>query len=209
MANGKPTTVRYSAADVDRACALYATGLSLRAVEAATGIGASAARKFVRDRGLSRHRLAFHPSLKDRLERGYEVAANGCWIWRGTINNAGYGITSDNGRKKLAHRAMRELVGRPIPPGMDACHSCDTPACINPDHIFAGSRADNMRDAARKGRTRRGEQVSSAKLSASVVRQMRELFAAGVRQARIAERFGVDPRHVHAVVRGHLWRHVA
>lgn len=208
MPNGKPKTVRYTASEVEQAVRLYASGLSVRAVEKLTTIGASAVRKAVKARGLVRGRLEHCAPLSVRLQTGYDVAPNGCWVWRGRRNNMGYGMTSDGPKRLLAHRAMCELVGRPVPPGLDACHRCDNPACCNPDHIFFGTRAENMRDAAAKGRTTAGEKAPNAKLRTADVIAIREMAASGLRQAEISRRTGVGFRAVHAIVRRQRWTSV-
>jgi len=71
-----------------------------------------------------------------------------CWYWTGHLNSKGYGIF----KKKLAHRASYKLFVGPIPPDMLVCHTCDTPDCVNPEHLFLGTFKDNTRDMINKGR---------------------------------------------------------
>lgn len=78
----------------------------------------------------------------------------GCWLWTGALNNMGYGMLMVNGKRMLAHRASYEVNVGPIPDGLFALHACDTPSCVNPNHITLGTQTDNMRQAAARGRIR-------------------------------------------------------
>lgn len=99
----------------------------------------------------------FYSRLKG--EESFWVKADrtsGCWIWTALKNAKGYGVVNYQYKTQLAHRLAWTLTHGPIPHGLYACHKCDTPACINPDHLFLGTQFDNMRDMAAKGRSRRG-----------------------------------------------------
>ena len=74
-----------------------------------------------------------------------------CWIWTGCTSN-GYGRIYYKGRLDLAPRVSWKLHNGPIPEGKLVCHHCDTPPCVNPDHLFIGTQKDNMTDAREKGR---------------------------------------------------------
>jgi hypothetical protein len=76
---------------------------------------------------------------------------NGCWLWAGA-NDGRYGQFWMNNRKEKAHRVSWLLTHGEIPEGKMACHRCDNPSCVNPDHIFWGTMSDNILDAVSKGR---------------------------------------------------------
>lgn len=78
-----------------------------------------------------------------------------CWMWTGSKTPRGYGrLTVRQQGSEYAHRFSFRLHGGALGTGVECCHSCDNPSCVRPDHLFAGTHSDNMRDASRKGRTR-------------------------------------------------------
>jgi len=94
------------------------------------------------------------PEQLKRFESRYAVEPNtSCWLWLGALQNAGSGYGRLGGL--YAHRLSYEHFRGPLGPGMYACHHCDTPQCVNPDHLFAGTNQDNRDDAANKGRLKR------------------------------------------------------
>jgi HNH endonuclease len=78
---------------------------------------------------------------------------SGCWLWSGAQNRRGYGaISIARSRMREAHRIMWQLEYGRIPDGMHVLHRCDVPPCVNPGHLWLGTRRDNMQDASKKGR---------------------------------------------------------
>ena len=79
-----------------------------------------------------------------------------CWLWKAGVNTYGYGrfrLKVNGGWKQIAaHRLMYEFVYGEIPEGMNVLHKCDTPLCVNPEHLFLGDQQDNIQDAMSKGR---------------------------------------------------------
>ena len=194
---------------MDEAIALYLTGLSLRRVEAITDFTRDQLRVALKRRGLLRGRLDYHGTPESRLDAGYRVdPETGCWNWIRGTNNMGYGMIKTGIRSKLAHRAMYEVVrGEKVPDHLDLCHQCDNPPCCNPDHLFIGTRAENMQDAGRKGRIPLGEAKPNAKLTHEQVAHIREMAARGMAQRRIAEMVGISFKTINSVVLRKSWRH--
>lgn len=123
--------------------------------------------------------------------------------------SAGYGQMNVGGRPQLAHRLSWQIHRGAIPEGMYVCHKCDTPACVNPEHLFVGSSMDNARDKCAKGRQRwgaaKGEESAPAKISNVVAAQI--FRAKGLHQA-IADRYGVNRMTVSHIKLGKQWNSV-
>lgn len=79
-----------------------------------------------------------------------------CWPWQGNLNDNGYGRVRIAGRSQYAHRVALSLaLGRAVRSGMQACHTCDNPACANPTHVYEGTSADNHADMLARDRAPR------------------------------------------------------
>jgi hypothetical protein len=132
-----------------------------------------------------------------------------CIEWGGKVQaNNGYGRTWRHGKRMYAHRAAWEDAHGPIPVGLYVCHRCDNRRCVNPEHLFIGTAADNGRDASIKGRYPRGERQHRSKLTEDQVREIRRLYSEGVTQAALVRMFGVNQGTIWPLLNGKTWQHV-
>jgi len=126
-----------------------------------------------------------------------------CWLWVAGKSGPGYGQlqigTYIRPKQILAHRFSFVLHFGFIPPGMDVCHKCDTPACVNPDHLFLGTHAQNMADRNRKGRQAKGERVGNAKLTDVQREEIRSRVSSGEDYRAIAPEYGVTTETIRYV----------
>lgn len=135
----------------------------------------------------------------------------GCWEWTAAKQTAGYGLFRIEDRLVRAHRFSLELSGIEIPSGMDVCHTCDNPPCVNPDHLFIGTRKENMQDASKKGRLNgkrplhTGEKHSNAKLTEEDVRWIRQL---SISERKLAKIFNVGYAAIHKIKARQTWAHI-
>jgi hypothetical protein len=154
---------------------------------------------------------------------------DGCWIWTGTVNGpTGYGVIGlpreglpardRRSRTVGAHRLSWEIHHGPIPAGLFVCHDCDRfypvdsilyRRCVRPDHLFLGTRSENMSDMHAKGRAARGAKRSRSSLTETQVLEIRRLYAeGGFGGPALAEAFGVHFKTIYDIVRGRTWKHV-
>jgi hypothetical protein len=130
-----------------------------------------------------------------------------CWPWPGATNSKGRGLFHG----QSAPRLIFEMINGPLG-DLSALHSCDNPACINPDHLFAGTQGDNMADAASKGRMcgrqKPGEDHPMAKLNTAAVMEIKALHKGGLKQKDIARHYNVSASQVHRIICGKRWNKV-
>ena len=136
-----------------------------------------------------------------------ERTAKGCLEWTGYRDKHGYGRLARGGKHGgviKAPRAAYELARGPIPPGKSVLHSCDNPPCVEPSHLFLGTKKDNTQDMLAKGRESRltGTANPRTKMSDATVQAMRERAAAGESLASLGREYGIASKHVWAIVAG-------
>jgi len=132
-----------------------------------------------------------------------------CWEWTACKLPSGHGQFSYNKRLGLAHRYSYELHIGLIPDGMCVCHHCDNPSCVNPAHLFLGTKADNNQDKAQKGRSERGSDHHFAKFTEEQVRTIRERYAqGGITHEELSKEYGVTRSAISYIIRRERWGHV-
>lgn len=137
----------------------------------------------------------------------------GCWLWSGSLRTDGYGrfCVGKPARKSAGAHRVAYLLHYGIDPGVnEVCHTCDNTKCVNPEHLFAGSKSDNMKDCVSKGRNvpMVGETNGKAKLSKADVLNIRDRYAAGDAIKYIARIFGVNHKTVRDIVKLRSWKHL-
>jgi len=167
-------------------------------------------KKFGSPVAVSSHSGSFRGlSAKERFARSV-VKTDGCWLWKASRDKDGYGIFRGELAGVLftrAHRFSYALHTGDLLVGMQALHTCDNPSCVNPEHLFSGSNADNMRDKIQKGRSRVsvGEQNGHAILTE---RQVRRILKDPRPYAEIASEYNVAASTIGSVKQRRSWGHI-
>ena len=129
-----------------------------------------------------------------------------CWLWKAALfTRSRYGAFGLNGKHVGAHRVAWELTYGQIAPGLCVLHHCDNRSCVNPRHLFVGTRKDNYHDSVQKGRNCRGATHGLAKLTDSQVLAIRS----DTRLLReIAADYGVHLSTIGKIKRRNMWVHI-
>ena len=139
-----------------------------------------------------------------RLEAKKAVdGETGCWPFTGATTSNGYGHIAYRGRVEYAHRVAAILfLGYDPNSGQFVLHTCDVPACFNPEHLTLGTQKENMADAAAKGR------MKSKKLQAEQVAQIKYRLSLGTPYRELATHYGVSTTAIGQIARGETWKAV-
>lgn len=111
-------------------------------------------------------------------------------------------------KNKIAHRHVWEECFGPIPGSLFVLHRCDNRPCVNPEHLFLGTQADNLRDMVQKGRSCRGERHWNAKLTEAEARSIRATPKTSGSTLRLMQQFNVSKTTITRIRAGKLWRHI-
>jgi len=130
---------------------------------------------------------------------------SGCWLWDGGGKDDGYSQIKIKQKAVYVHRFAYERECGPIPSGMLVCHSCDVRCCVNPDHLFLGTHADNHADMDRKGRQSKGGKVHTAKL---LPEQVWEIRRSTKSSRALAREYGVGQRSILDILQQKSWKHL-
>jgi hypothetical protein len=163
------------------------------------------------------HRITTTTSIAERFWR-YVDKTEDCWLWTGAKTHGGYGVLNSGRGNSIvrAHRLSWEIHNGPIPEGMDMCHTCDNPSCVNPSHLFLGTPHDNAVDMIAKGRDlegrknrARGENHHRAKLTEQQVVDIRAEYAAGDTSTRkLSAKYGISRRSIMFILHRQHWTHI-
>lgn len=138
-------------------------------------------------------------TIIQKFKQNYSESETGCWNWNGLIDHKGYGrntLGTSNGISARAHRASWQLHFGEIPNGMLVCHKCDVRNCVNPNHLFIGSNADNLKDMVNKNRSPLGEKHWKHKMTDDEIELVRLSEFSG---RTLAKLFGVSESQISNV----------
>lgn len=129
----------------------------------------------------------------------------GCWEWINPNHPFGYGRFGFDKKKYLSHRLSYQIHYGPITSKDCVLHKCDNPSCVNPQHLFLGSRADNALDRTNKGRTYKGSQVTTSKFTEQQVLAIR---ASSKTIKELVVEYQCNKQTLYNIIQRKSWQHI-
>lgn len=172
---------------------LYQQGLSIRHISGQINKGRCIISKILKEEGVCRNK--FNTNTVEDFFRLVDVRnENECWEWLGPQNNKGYGQFRILGHLFVHRFSYQYFNGHIIDVGLFVCHSCDNPICVNPNHLFLGTRQDNINDKVKKGR-------SSRKVTDDQVREIRLRNHNGEGCSKLAASYSLGEKAIRDIVK--------
>lgn len=141
-------------------------------------------------------------------EKFIRLSSEECWLWTGYKMKTGHGQFRYRGKTLYAYRFAYMLKHGELDDNICILHKCDKGECVNPDHLFTGTRTDNANDKVIKGRVPNGTLIGGV-LTEKDVLEIRKLCAEGrFTQKYIGKQFGVSPSQVGRIASGRRWGHL-
>lgn len=145
-------------------------------------------------------------TMSELLDKNSEpIPECGCILWTAAVNNNGYGVLGKKRGLNYAHRISYEIHVGTIPDGMHILHKCDTPRCINPNHMSLGTHQDNMADMVKKSRHVHGERAWKSKVTSEQVLAIRSSTKT---RKELAEQYGMTEGGIGCILRRENWKHI-
>jgi hypothetical protein len=146
----------------------------------------------------------------DRVNMHVVIDEKGCHLFNGHLDECGYGRISRDGKLVRVHREVWKLHHPDQEITGVIMHSCDTPNCVNPEHLSHGTQADNIADMVAKGRrvTVKGSAQKDSKLTEADIPVIRNMLATGVTGYRISKIYKVSEQVIRNIKQGKNWTHV-
>ena len=132
---------------------------------------------------------------------------SGCWLWIAGFLHNDYGSFFYEGRNQKASRVAWKIYRGPIPEGLCVLHKCDIRSCVNPDHLWLGTVADNNADTRRKGRAvfMPGDYRGHVKVTDKQIDRLRYLRATtDITLEDLGKQFGLTKGYVGQICRGRV-----
>lgn len=152
-----------------------------------------------------------YSSLQNYLESSFlKCDIESCWEWQRSFKVFGYGNAWWEGKHHIAHRLVYQFYVGEIPKGLNVCHKCDNPKCVNPHHLFLGSYLDNNRDRKNKARNANthGERNPFAKLTETNVLDIYKRLKNGEKGKHIAKIYSVSAHTISKIKHGVNWSYL-